>query len=146
MFPGRGRDEVDVAAHQVRDRVGRALVGDDFEIAHVAADRFHQQVPRRCGCGCRGAARSRSRPTSGPCAAVSTRSLPVLIGESGVDREHRVVVEERGDRGEVGVVQLARAGDVVGEQRRARDHEVVRIARVLLHIGVCDASRRRPRG
>ncbi len=56
------------------------------------------------------------------------------------DRKCGVVVEQRGDRREVAVTQLARAGDVIGEQCRPGHHEIMRFAGVLLHVGVRDTA------
>ena len=89
-------DDVDVAAEQRGDRLGRALEHDDLQVARIAADRFHEQRDGDVA----GAAEALAKPIATDCGSFfrrSARSLPVLIGELACDRDHHVVVEQQGD-------------------------------------------------
>jgi hypothetical protein len=59
-----------------------------------------------------------------------------------VDREHHVIVKNRGQRCEVGVVQFAGAGDVPGQQRGRGDQQVMCVPRVRGEIVVSQLAAR----
>jgi hypothetical protein len=58
----------------------------------------------------------------------------------GIDREHHIVVEQRGDGREVSMAELAGADDMVGEQRGGAHHQVVRVAGVLIDVVESDGA------
>ena len=65
----------------------------------------------------------------------------VLAGfqrRGGVDGEHHVVVEDRSDGREIGITHRALAHGVAGDERRSAHHQIMRIARVLAHVGVAN--------
>ena len=133
----RRGDKIDVPAHQRRYRFRRAFEGNHLHVARVAADGLHQQARRDVI-----VAAEQGRKSGGDGFGVFAQARGQVF--SRVDRSarrhgiHSVIIEQRRNRREVGVMQFAGAGDVVGEYRRAGHHQHMRVRRVLMHIRIRD--------
>jgi hypothetical protein len=130
---GGGRHEIDVAAEQRGNGLGRALEHDALQLAGCPAHRLHQQAGGDVIVGAEA-----DREPGRNILRISLHSFDQVTvvpdRGRGVHREHGVVVEERGNRREVAVVQRAEPGDVVGQKRRRADHEDVGIAGLLVDV------------
>ena len=65
--------------------------------------------------------------------------MPVRIGETGLTVTAMYLVEQVGDRRELGPART-RSRDVVGDERARANHEVMAVAGILVDIVVSDAA------
>ena len=150
---GGSGDQVDMSAEQCGDRLGRALERDHLEASHVRANGLREQTGRDVVMAAdRGGESDADRlgiffqPLGELAPAFERRIRPHC--------EYHVIVEQRRNRREIGVVERARADDVVGQYRRCADHDIVRVTRVLDEVihrhhvaaaGLVHHRQRRPR-